>query len=116
MLWCAARITLGRKPRHSAGGEPADDFRPHAGICLVTGRECDVLQRHAGLARVFDEAHVVDRHAFEKGRYRGPGRDLVGRTYDREHRNAHAGWSDLPAADPQSSAAQAVLAIEPLED
>ena len=68
------------------------------------------------LARIGDEAHVLNRHRVEKGLDRGPRRDLVARVDDRERGNADASGPDRRASHWEGSATEAVFAIEPLKD
>ena len=83
---------------------------------LASDEDSQVLEANPDFTRIADHAHVCCRRLVDErldSSWRG---DCIGGVDDREGRSRQAARTDEPLPDRQRTAAEAVLAVQPIDD
>lgn len=75
-----------------------------------------MLQTHTGFAGILHDARVARTHCLDERLDRATRRDVVSGVHDCKHGRRHALGTDRPATDLQDAPAEAVFAIEPVDE
>src|SRR5437016_3242377 len=103
---CLPSVAFRPEPRL----KPRDDRRPNRSEAPAPDEHREMLQAHAHLPGIPDDARVLGRHLINEGRHRGRRSNLVGGVDDREDWNGDARGSDGSITHRYSSLTKTVFA------